>query len=82
MFFLATSDATGQPSCLYNGGGPGFVRVVDPGTIAFPSYIRKYAPGERSSFVPESGCATPIPSWKKGDWASDVLPENDPARGK
>lgn len=38
MFFLATVDATGQPTCSYKGGAPGFVRVVDPGTLAFPSY--------------------------------------------
>ena len=25
MFFLATSDAAGQPSCSYKGGEPGFV---------------------------------------------------------
>lgn len=150
MFFLATSDAEGRPSCSYKGGEPGFVRVVDPGTLAFPNYdgngmflsmgnlagnrqvgllfidflrpkrlrisgeatmrfddellpcypeaqfivrvavtrvfpncpryIHKYALVERSSFVPRSGCATPIPNWKKSDWASDVLPESDPAR--
>jgi len=152
MFFLATADAEGQPSCSYKGGEPGFVRVVDPGTLAFPNYdgngmflsmgnlarnrlvgllfidflrpkrlrisgeatvhfddallaaypeaqfivrvavtrvfpncpryIHKHALVERSSFVPKTGCATPIPSWKKSDWASDVLPEGDPAREK
>jgi predicted pyridoxine 5'-phosphate oxidase superfamily flavin-nucleotide-binding protein len=150
MFFLATSDAGNQPSCSYKGGEPGFVRVVDPGTIAFPTYdgngmflsmgnlaqnrrvgmlfidflrpkrlrisgeatihlddpllpaypeaqfvvrvavtqvfpncpryVHKYALVERSSFVPHAGCATPVPNWKKSDWAKDVLPENDPAR--
>jgi predicted pyridoxine 5'-phosphate oxidase superfamily flavin-nucleotide-binding protein len=151
MFFLATSDAAGQPSCSYKGGEPGFVRVVDPGAIVFPNYdgngmflsmgnlacnrrvgllfidflrpkrlrisgeatvhlddallpaypeaqfvvrvavtrvfpncpryIHKYALVERSSFVPKAGCTTPAPNWKKSDWASDVLPEDDPARG-
>src|SRR6184192_2286852 len=38
MFFLATSDDDNQPSCSYKGGEPGFVRVVDPRTIAFPIY--------------------------------------------
>ena len=150
MFFLATADPAGQPSCSYKGGEPGFVRVVDQGTVAFPSYdgngmflsmgnlagnhrvgllfidflrpkrlrvsgeatihlddpllsaypeaqlivrvavkrvfpncpryIHKYALIERSSFVPKADCATPIPNWKKSDWATDVLPENDPAR--
>ena len=150
MFFLATSDADNQPSCSYKGGETGFVRVVDPGTIAFPTYdgngmflsmgnlaqnrrvgmlfidflrpkrvrisgeatihlddpllpaypeaqfvvrvavtqvfpncpryVHKYALVERSSFVPHAGCATPVPNWKRSDWAKDVLPENDPAR--
>jgi predicted pyridoxine 5'-phosphate oxidase superfamily flavin-nucleotide-binding protein len=38
MFFLATADAEGRPTCSYKGGEPGFVRVVDPRTIAFPDY--------------------------------------------
>jgi len=38
MFFLATADAEGRPQCSYKGGDPGFVRVVDEHTIAFPSY--------------------------------------------
>jgi predicted pyridoxine 5'-phosphate oxidase superfamily flavin-nucleotide-binding protein len=38
MFFLATVDATGQPTCSYKGGDPGFVRVVDDRTLAFPNY--------------------------------------------
>jgi predicted pyridoxine 5'-phosphate oxidase superfamily flavin-nucleotide-binding protein len=151
MFFLATTDAAGLPSCSYKGGDPGFVRVVDTRTIAFPNfdgngmflsmgnvlqtrkvgllfidfekprrlrlsgeasislddpwladcpeaqfivriavtqvfpncprYIHKYTLVERSSYVPHAGCATPVPNWKKSDWASDVLPEGDPARG-
>ena len=38
MFFLATADAEGRPQCSYKGGEPGFVRVLDERTIAFPSY--------------------------------------------
>jgi len=38
MFFLATADADGQPQCSYKGGDPGFVRVLDATTIAFPNY--------------------------------------------
>lgn len=151
MFFLATADADNQPSCSYKGGERGFVRVVDPRTLAFPTYdgngmflsmgnvtqnrrvgllfidflhpkrlrvsgeaslhlddpllsaypeaqlivrvavtrvfpncpryIHKLALVERSGFVPSPGCATPVPAWKKSDWAKDVLPEDDPARG-
>ncbi len=150
MFFLATTDEDGQPSCSYKGGDAGFVRVVDPITLAFPNYdgngmflsmgnlgrhprvgmlfidferqrrlrlsgearicmddelltdfpeaqfmvrvsvtrvfpncpryIHKYQRVERSAFVPQAGCETPVPNWKKNDWACDVLPEKDPAR--
>jgi predicted pyridoxine 5'-phosphate oxidase superfamily flavin-nucleotide-binding protein len=152
MFFLATTDEDGQPSCSYKGGEPGFVRVCDPVTLAFPNYdgngmflsmgnvahnprigmlfidfeqqrrlrlsgearismddalladypeaqfmvrvavtkvfpncpryIHKYQRVERSAFVPHAGCETPVPNWKKNDWACDVLPEKDPARSR
>lgn len=38
MFFIATADTEGRPNCSYKGGDPGFVRVVDHQTIAFPNY--------------------------------------------
>jgi hypothetical protein len=38
MFFLSTVDATGQPTCSYKGGDPGFVTIVDDETLAFPNY--------------------------------------------
>ncbi len=38
MFFLATVDAQGHATCSYKGGEPGFVRVLDERTIAFPNY--------------------------------------------
>jgi predicted pyridoxine 5'-phosphate oxidase superfamily flavin-nucleotide-binding protein len=38
MFFLATADEQGLPDCSYKGGEPGFVRVLDDRTLAFPSY--------------------------------------------
>ena len=37
-FFLATADAEGRPTCSYKGGDPGFLRVVDEATVAFPCY--------------------------------------------
>lgn len=150
MFFLATADAEGRPTCSYKGGAPGFVRVVDERTLAFPNYdgngmylsmgnvvvnpnvgllfldlengwrmrvdgvasidakdplladyheaqfvvrvtpravypncpryIHRYRLVERSEFLPDVACRTPVPDWKRSDWAIDVLPENDPAR--
>ena len=149
MFFLATADAEGRPNVSYKGGVPGFVRVVDERTLAFPSYngngmylsmgnlaanpsvgmlfidfgghgrmrvngeasvdfddelrsswpeaqfvvrvrareifpncpryIHRYEKVEGSVFVPRADCETPVPSWKRSDWAVDVLPEGDPA---
>ena len=38
MFFLATADKDGFPECSYKGGDPGFVRVLDEHTLAFPVY--------------------------------------------
>jgi uncharacterized protein len=38
MFFLATADREGRPNCSYKGGDPGFIRVLDPKTLAFPNY--------------------------------------------
>src|SRR3954465_10116819 len=38
MFFLATADAEGRPQCSYKGGDPGFVKVLDETTLAFPNY--------------------------------------------
>jgi hypothetical protein len=149
MFFLATADADGKPQCSYKGGEPGFVRVLDERTIAFPSYdgngmylsmgnalvnanvgllfidfegrkrlrlngvasvdledplradwpeaqfvmrvratevfpncpryIHEYRLVKRSRFVPKTDCETPVPAWKRSDWAHDALSENDPA---
>lgn len=150
MFFLATVDAEGRVNCSYRGGDPGFVRVVDEHTLAFPNYdgngmylsmgnvlgtgqvgllfvdfanpnrlrfngdasidlddplrdafpeaqfvvrvrareifancpryIHKMKYIERSRFVPKTGCTTPVPAWKAGDWVKDDLPQDDPAR--
>jgi uncharacterized protein len=152
MFFMATADAHGHPQCSYKGGEPGFVRVLDPGTLAFPSYdgngmflslgnlavnpevgllfidfrakrpsrlrvngtasvdehdpllpdwpeaqvvvrvrprevfpncpryIHRMELVERSRFVPRADCETPVPTWKRADWARDALPAGDPAR--
>jgi predicted pyridoxine 5'-phosphate oxidase superfamily flavin-nucleotide-binding protein len=151
MLFLATADEHGRPNCSYKGGDPGFVRVLDERTVAFPiydgngmflsagnvlvnpevgllfvsferqrrlrlngtasidpddelaaaypgalfvvrvrarevfpncpRYIHRYELVERSRFVPRGDAAPPVPDWKRRDWACDVLPAGDPARG-
>jgi uncharacterized protein len=45
-----------------------------------PRYIHHYELVERSRFVPHAGSETPVPDWKRADWASDVLPAGDRAR--
>ena len=152
MFFMATADEKGQPNCSYKGGDPGFVRVIDDHTLAFPNYdgngmylsmgnmlknphvgllfidleegnrlrvngeasidrhdplmseypeaqfivrvrvthvfpncpryIHQYKLIQRSKFVPRRLRRTPVPEWKRFDWAKDVLPANDPARSE
>ena len=38
MFWLASIDHQGRPTVSYKGGDPGFVRVLDDRTVAFPSF--------------------------------------------
>lgn len=38
MFFLATSDPEGYPTCSFKAGDPGFLHAVDAKTLLFPSY--------------------------------------------
>lgn len=35
---MSTVDHRGYPTCSYKGGNPGFVKVLDSKTLAFPSY--------------------------------------------
>ncbi len=44
-----------------------------------PRYIHEYKLVQRSRFVPKTECETPVPQWKRSEWAHDVLPEDDPA---
>ena len=53
------------------------VREVFPNC---PRYIHRYALVERSRFVPRAECKTPVPDWKRAEWARDALPAKDPAR--
>lgn len=38
MFFLASVNQAGQPTCSYKGGDPGFVKITGPRHLAFPNY--------------------------------------------
>jgi uncharacterized protein len=38
MFFIATVDRRGVPTCSHKGGDPGFVRVLSPHELGFPLY--------------------------------------------
>jgi uncharacterized protein len=38
MFFLSTIDHRGRPAVSYKGGDPGFIRILDNKTVAFPCY--------------------------------------------
>jgi predicted pyridoxine 5'-phosphate oxidase superfamily flavin-nucleotide-binding protein len=58
MFFLSSVDHKGRPTVSYKGGDPGFVMVIDAGTIAFPSYDGNgmYFSMGNISANPEIGC--------------------------
>jgi predicted pyridoxine 5'-phosphate oxidase superfamily flavin-nucleotide-binding protein len=43
-----------------------------------PRYIHRMELVERSEFVPRDNCEPPVPSWKRTEWARDVLPASDP----
>jgi uncharacterized protein len=45
-----------------------------------PRYIHRMELVERSRFVPRTGVKTPVPEWKRAEWACDALPADDPAR--
>ena len=45
-----------------------------------PRYIHRYRKVEASVFVPREDCETPVPDWKRAEWAYDALPADDPAR--
>ena len=53
------------------------VRQVFPNC---PRYIHRMQRVESSKFVPRPGVRTPVPGWKRMDWAFDALPAGDPAR--
>lgn len=38
MAFIATADATGECDCSFRAGPPGFLRVLNDRTVAFPEY--------------------------------------------
>lgn len=38
MAFVATSDGSGECDCTFRAGPPGFIRVIDDRTIAYPEY--------------------------------------------
>ena len=46
-----------------------------------PRYIHRMALVERSRFVPRAEEQTPVPDWKRTDWACDVLPRERPGAG-
>jgi uncharacterized protein len=45
-----------------------------------PRYIHRRTLVQRSEFVPRADCETPVPDWKRSEWAREHLPANDPAR--
>ena len=46
-----------------------------------PRYVHRMDLRTQSPFVPAADGTAPVPDWKRDEWACDVLPANDPARG-
>ena len=46
-----------------------------------PRYVHRMRIEEASAFVPAADGSAPVPDWKRSDWACDVLPAGDRARG-
>jgi uncharacterized protein len=42
-----------------------------------PRYIHRYQQLERSRYVPQANCPTPLPQWKRIDSLQESLPERD-----
>jgi hypothetical protein len=76
------AELTDDPSALAYAGAQFGVRVnvrrVYPNC---PRYIPRYKPVERSPYLPRTGEPPLTPDWKRADWARDVLPGRDGARG-
>ena len=53
------------------------VRQVFPNC---PQHLHKQQRIEPSKFVPRTSMRTPVPGWKRMDWARDLLPAGDPVR--
>ena len=74
---VANIDATDQMIDEYPGAQ--FIVTVHA-TQVFPNcprYIHRMELIEHSQFVPRTDRETPIPDWKRSEWASDVLPRGD-----
>jgi hypothetical protein len=90
MFFLSTIDHQGRPTVSYKGGDPGFVRVLNGKTVAFPCNGMFYSMGNllgnpqvgicSSISKPHTGCGAgrPRPTWFRT--ATATVP--DPLPGK
>lgn len=45
-----------------------------------PRYVHRRAKAETSKYVPQSGCETPVPAWKRIDLVQEALPMRDQGR--
>jgi len=91
MLFLATSDPSGQPTCSFKAGEPGFIRVLDQQTLAFPWYDgnRMYLSAGNVAAWPGIGLLLIAFDAQRrlrleGDayWGRGVLPAGDPAESR
>ncbi|HET6235034.1 MAG TPA: pyridoxamine 5'-phosphate oxidase family protein [Acetobacteraceae bacterium] len=58
------------------------VRVVCELYSNCPRAVHDLASGELSAYLPRRGYDTPAPEWKSRDYIRDILPKDDPHRGR
>ena len=82
MFYLATVDSRGFPSCSYKGGDL-VVRVrVEELFINCPRYVHRYDKVNRSQYVPCADCETPFAVWKRIDAIQPALASRDQGKAE
>ena len=77
MVFVATADTHGHPDCSYKGGLPGFVRVLDKCTLAFPDYDYWAYIAAATSSSSATACFIPISDQRR---TARILKYLTPAR--
>ena len=71
MMFVATADKHGEADASFRAGTPGFVRVLDERTIAYPRVSGEWRDGKSGKSHRESSSGNPVHRLhRRQDWSS------------